>query len=114
MGIQKIEELTREWNSVTWKVIELKNLGLGEIRKLFKETYEIIEEYSTEKLIPKELSGLLLEMHDFGWWVSDLDDTPLHFLYQEIVHLINRLNKYFLTRDANTKEIENIIERIVE
>lgn len=114
MDIQKIEELTRDWQSVTWKVIEFENPGFEEVRKLFKETYEIIENYSKEELIPKELCGLLLEMHDFGWWVSDLDDTPLHFLYQEIVHLINRLNKYFLTRDANTKEIENIIERIVE
>ena len=114
MEIKKIQKLSNDWHSATWKVIEFENPGFEKVRKLFKETYEIIEKYSTEKLIPKELSGLLLEMHDFGWWVSDLDDTPLHFLYQEIVHLINRLNKYFLTRDANTKEIENIIERIVE
>lgn len=114
MDIQKIEELTRDWKSATWKVIEFENPGFDEVRKLFKETYEIIEKYSKEKLIPKELSGLLLEMHDFGWWVSDLDETPLHFLHQEIVYLISRLNKYFLTRDANTKEIENTIERIVE
>ena len=114
MEIKSIEELTREWQSVTWKVIEFENPGFEEVRKLFKETYEIIEKYSKEELIPKELCGLLLEMHDFGWWVSDLDNTPLHFLYQEIVHLISRLNKYFLTRDANTKEIENIIERIIE
>lgn len=114
MEIEKIQKITNDWHFATWKVIDFKNPGFEEVRKLFKETYEIIEEYSTEKFIPKELTGLLLEMHEFSWWVSDLDETPLHFLHQEIVYLISRLNKYFLTRDANTKEIENTIERIVE
>ncbi len=48
-------------------------------------------------------------MYEFGSWVSALDETPLHYLYQDIVSLIYKLNKYFLTRDANTKEIKQII-----
>ena len=40
MDIQKIEELTRDWQSATWKVIEFENPGFEKVRKLFKETYE--------------------------------------------------------------------------
>ena len=76
---------------------------------MFKESYDVIEEFSKEKLVPKEISDLLIEMNDFGWWVSDLDETPLHYLYQEIVSLVFELKKYFLTRDANTEMIEKII-----
>ena len=93
MEIKKIQKVMDGWHEATWTVIELKDPGFDKVRKLFEETYEIIEEYSKEKLIPKELSGLLLEMHDFGWWVSDLEETPLHHAYQEIVHLVKLLNK---------------------
>ena len=109
MELKKIEKLTHDWHSASWKVIEFENPGLAKIRKLSKEAYGFIEKYSTEKLVPKEITGLLLEMQDFAWWVSDLDETPLHYLYQEIVSLVFELKKYFLTRDANTEMIEKII-----
>ena len=109
MEPQKIEDLTCEWRAATWKVIEFVKIDLTEIGRLFKDTYNIIEIYSKEKLVPKEISGLLIEMYEFGSWVSDLDETPLHYLYQEIVSLVYKLNKYFLTSDANTKEIKQII-----
>lgn len=110
--MKTIETLTRNWHSLTWKVIEFQKLDIPELQKLFDETYKIIECYSTESLVPKEISGLLLEMHDFSWWVSDLDETPMHTHYQEIVSLVSLLNKYFLTRDANTKEIERLINQL--
>ena len=110
--MKTIETLTRDWHSLTWKVIEFQNLDIPELQKLFDETYKNIECYSIESLVPKEISGLLLEMHDFSWWVSDLDETPMHTHYQEIVSLVSLLNKYFLTRDANTKEIERLIKEL--
>lgn len=112
--MERVQKLSDVWHKATWKVIEFKNPGFENIRTLFKDTYEIIEEYSKEKLVPKELTGMLLEMYEFGWWVSDLDDTPLHRYYQEIVSVVKDLNKYFLTRDANVESIKNTIERIGE
>lgn len=112
MEIKKIQKVTDGWHKATWTVIELKNPGLDKVRKLFKETYEIIEEYSEEKLIPKELSGLLFEMHDFSWWVSDLEETPLHNSYKEIINLVAMLKKYFLTCDYNVDVIKESIEKI--
>lgn len=110
--MRTIETLTHDWHSLTWKVIEFENINLSEPQKLFRETYEILEHYSTATLVPKEICGLLLEMHDFSWWTSDLDETPMHTHYQEIVSLVSLLNKYFLTRDANTKEIERLINQL--
>ena len=109
MEIQRIEKLINEWDKVTDKVIEFENPGYEKVRALFKETFELLNKYGKDKLVPKEISGLLLEMNKFGWWVSDLDETPLHYLYQEIVSLVFELKKYFLTRDANTEMIEKII-----
>ena len=110
--MRTIETLTHDWHSLTWKVIEFQKLDIPELQKLFDETYKIIECYSTESLVPKEITALLLEMHDFSWWVCDLDETPMHTQYREIVSLVNLLNKYFLTRDANTKEIQRLIDEL--
>ena len=109
MNIAIIEKLAHDWRSMNWKVIELERVNLKSLQKLFRDTYDIIGKLSTEKLVPKEMCGLLLEMYEFSWWVTDLKDTPIHYLYQEIVSLVNELNKYFLTRDADTEEIKYII-----
>lgn len=113
MNIERIQEVTNDWRSANWKVIEFENPGFKEVRKLFLETYEIIEKYRDEKLVPKELSGLLLEMQEFSWWVSDLKETPLHCYYQEIVSVVCNLNTYFLTPVSNSEKILKNIDKIV-
>ena len=114
MELNKIKELTYAWETLTWKVIDFQDIDRSKLQKLFQDTYELLDEYSLKELVPKEISGLLLEMHDFAWWVSDLDQTPLYSLYQEIVTIVNKLNKYFLTRDVNTDEMEKIINDIIK
>lgn len=113
MEIQRIEKLINEWDKATDKVIEFENPGYEKVRALFKETFELLNKYGKDKLVPKEISSLLLEMNKFGWWVSDLEETPLHDLYQEIVSLIFDLNKCFLTCDCDFETIKDTIERIV-
>ena len=49
MNIERIQEVTNDWRSANWKVIEFENPGFKEVRKLFLETYEIIEKYRDEK-----------------------------------------------------------------
>lgn len=112
MELNKIKELTYNWETLTWKVIDFQDIDHSKLQKMFQETYELLDEYSIKELVPKEISGLLLEMRDFAWWVSDLDQTPLYSLYQEIVTIVNKLNKYFLTRDVNTDEMEHLINKL--
>lgn len=114
MNIERIQEVTNDWSSANWKVIEFENPGFKEVRKLFLETYEIIEKYQDEKLVPKELSGLLLEMQEFSWWVSNLEETPLHRYHQEIVSMMYELKGMFLKKDADTQKVKNLIEKIPE
>ena len=112
MELKKIQEVADGWRNATWKVIEFQNPGFDVVRKLFEETYTIIEKYSNEPLIPKELSGLVIEMHDFRWWISDLEDTPLHSFYQGITHLVVSLNQYLLTNVVDVQDLKNTIEEI--
>ncbi len=113
MNTETIEKLTHNWCSTTWKVIELEKVDLTALQRLIRDTYNVLDKLCTEKLVPKEMCGLLLEMHEFSWWVSDLKDTPMYYLYQEIVSLVNDLNKYFLTRDADITAIQISIQQLI-
>ena len=113
MEINEIQKVADEWNKVTWVVIEFKDPGVDKIGKLFQKTCEIIEEYHKENLVPKEISSMLLEMYDFGRWVCDLHETPLHNRYQEIVSLIFDLNNCFLTGNYDFENIKDSIEELL-
>lgn len=112
MNTAIIEKLAHDWRLIIWKVIELEKVNLKVLQRLFRDTYDILDKLSIEKLVPKEMCGLLLEIHEFSWWVTDLKDTPIHYLYQEIVSLVNELNKYFLTRDADDILIRDLIQQL--
>ena len=113
MDAQKIKRLTQEWEDVTDKVIRFENPECDKIRALFKETFDLLDGYRDSDFVPKQISALLLQMHDFGWWVSDLDKTPLYCYYQEIVSVVCDLNTYFLTPVSNSEEIIKNIDKIV-
>lgn len=108
----EIKKFIQEWHTITDEVIEFKNIDISNLQKMFRETLNIIKEFRDENLIPKEISKLLLEINNFGWWVSELGDTPLHGHYQEIVSLIYTLNKYFFTNEIDINDIETDIENI--
>ena len=112
MNLETIKKLTDNWIDASDTVIRLENPDISKIRTLFEETYTVLDKYSKEELVPKEISSLIIEMNGFSWWVSNLEDTPTHSFYQEITTLVYALNKFFLTRDYDVTTIENTIENI--
>lgn len=114
MDVQEIRSLTQEWNKAVWQVIELQHPEVDEVRRLFGLTFRVLDDYRAETLVPKELSALLLEMQDFGWWVSDLEETPLHRWYQEILSVVIDLKTYFLTGAGDPQEMAATLEKLGE
>lgn len=112
MEIQKIEKLSCEWHELTDKVIEFQEIDLLRLQELFRNSYDVIEAFRKDQLIPKAISKLFLEMNDFAWWVYDLDKTPLHEFYQGILTLISALNEHFFVCDYDVKAITEAIAKI--
>ena len=111
MDTKQIVALIEEWNNVTFRAIQFQKVSLTRIRKLLKETFELLVSYHQEPRVPKALCRLLLEMQDFGWWISDLEETPLHAYYQELNNLVWALNDYFFSGGDETA-IENVIASV--
>ena len=101
MDTKRIEFLTTGWDIMTCKVIHLFKIDLTELQDLLKESYELLHERSQEDLIPKAATGLLCEMQEFSWQVSDLKDTPLHKHHQPIVSVVNTIKDDFLSGNAD-------------
>lgn len=114
MEIKKIEQLHDDWFNITDKVIRFEEVDRLQLQKLFSESFDVIEEFSKEALVPKQISKLLLDIQDFYWWVMTLEDTPLHAFYQDIGNLFWDLSTYFLTRDYDVRKIEKMIDEIPE
>jgi hypothetical protein len=105
MELTKIDRLIHKWDALTDEVIALDEIEPTEVKRLFRETYEVLDVYSKDELVPKSISKLLLEMNDFARWVYDLHESPLHKHYQEILSLVMILNKHFMTRDADIDKL---------
>lgn len=85
MDVQKIKRLTKEWKDVSDKVIRFKDPVCDRIRGLFRETFDLLDRYRESDFVPKEICGLLFEVHDFMWWANDLEETPMHNYYGNII-----------------------------
>ena len=112
MDNEKFKELADGWKAATEQALKFEEIDRKVLSKLFLETYRIIKEYCHEDMVPKELFRVLWEMNDFHWWVIESEETPIHFLYQEITSLVIELN-YFVVRGwTNELDIRYLIAKI--
>ena len=109
MEIARISTIVYDWNATVNAFNEAETVDLEELQKLFNETYVLLDEYSNDKMVPKEICKLLIAMNDLNWLVCHTPVSSIENVYLEIIYLINNLTKYFLTRDADTERIKNII-----
>ena len=65
MEYENIKGITREWQDMTNKVLNLKVIPITDIEELITDTYEILDKYHKETLIPKAITELLLETESF-------------------------------------------------
>ena len=65
MEYENIKGITREWQDMTNNVINLKEIPIANIENLIVNTYEILDKYHQETLIPKAITELLLGTESF-------------------------------------------------
>lgn len=112
MSCLTINILTEDWDLITDNVIRFEEIDIENLKSLLTDTYEILKSYSKEKLVPKEISGLLLAVKNFSWWVMDLEETPLHHLYQQIGNIVSEMNISFLIKGFEDGKIDSLIKEL--
>ena len=112
MSCVTINLLIEQWDLITDDVIRFKEIDIEELKELLTDTYKILKSYSKDELVPKEISGLLLAAKDFFWWVIDLEETPIHHLYQQIGNILREINMGFLMNGFEDGKTETLIKEL--
>lgn len=117
MTIKTINSVIGKWEEMTHTVFELKKLSLEDMQTLLKETYLILTTYHKDSLIPKEISKLFLEIEDFLYFSSLMEEKEngLGFYHwQELFHLVKALEKGFFEGKYSCDYPKLIITDVVD
>lgn len=98
MKIEKVNNIISQWQKMTHTVLDLNTFSLKDMQALLKETYLVLTTYHKDSLIPKEISKLFLEIEDFLYFSSLMEEKERglgYYHWQEIFHLIKSLEKGF-------------------
>ena len=109
METKQLEFLTTGWRIMTCKAANLIDLDVKELQDLLKESHAFLHELSREDSIPKAATALLWEMQEFSWWLSTLEATPMHYLYQPVIDAVNAIKEDFLTGNTDPKTVETVM-----
>ena len=98
MKLETINSVTGKWQEMTNIVLDLKRFSLEDVQSLLKDTYTILTTYHKEQLVPKEISKLILEMNEFLYFITIMDNEDLCIdlnLYQYISSITDALKRGF-------------------
>ena len=97
-----IIDTAKAWFDLTHVVLDLKKIPAPQLQNILKDTYEILYFYHRQDCAPKMVSKLLLEMDEFLYFVSLMEDSEVEkdFYYYQAVSCIAKALKqgYFLGR----------------
>ena len=102
MKYTELEQLTSTWEAMTSAVLKLEKLSLPEMQVLLSETYQALRKFYQDKLVPKEISRILLGMEDFLYFAALMEEKEVgidFYNYQYISSIVAALKKGFFNAD---------------
>ncbi len=98
MSYNEITKIIQDWQDVTGIVVSLKELPVKKVEKLLKETYFVMNTFHKDELIPKELGELFLEIEEFLYFSSIMEENEMptdYYRWQKIFTIVKSLEKGF-------------------
>ena len=110
MRISKVELLIHDWYELSQND---DPIDLKEAQRIAKDTYELLNEYAPQNLIPKPVANLLVVME---WFVSGQ-----HYLlysendkyYKDMVSIISKLTRTFFENNFENSDVCDFIEGLI-
>ena len=99
MEYKALEQIANEWQQMTSTVMDLQDISLSEIQGLLKDTYQALTAFHNDVLIPKEVCKILLEMEDFLYFASLMEEKEVgesFYHWREIFVISTALKTGFL------------------
>ena len=98
----KLKQLANQWEEMTHTVLALEQIPVENLQNLLKETYKTLVVFHKDELVPKEISKLFLEMEDFLYFSSLMEEKEVgigYYYYEKVRDIIKALEEGFLNGD---------------
>ena len=102
MTNEELQQITSAWKSMTYTVLDLEKFSLSAMQKLLDKTYQALREHYKNKSAPKEVTNILLEMYEFLYFTSLMEEKEVgidFYHYQYISSIVAALRKGFFESD---------------
>lgn len=102
MENNELKQIAYNWKSMTDTVLDLEKFSLSEMQILLSDTYKALRTYHKENVAPKEVSNILLEMYEFLYFTSLMEEKEVgvnFYQYQYISSIVAALRKGFFEAD---------------
>ena len=102
MKNKELKQIAYNWKSMTDTVLDLEKFSLSEMQILLSDTYQVLRTYHKENVTPKEVSNILLEMYEFLYFTSLMEEKEVgvnFYQYQYISSIVAALRKGFFEAD---------------
>jgi hypothetical protein len=99
---KELKQIAYNWKSMTDTVLDLEKFSLSEMQILLSDTYKALRTYHKENVAPKEVSNILLEMYEFLYFTSLMEEKEVgvnFYQYQYISSIVAALRKGFFEAD---------------
>lgn len=102
MKNKELKQIAYNWKSMTDTVLDLEKFSLSEMQILLSDTYKALRTHHKENVAPKEVSNILLEMYEFLYFTSLMEEKEVgvnFYQYQYISSIVAALRKGFFEAD---------------
>ena len=102
MKNKELKQIAYNWKSMKDTVLDLEKFSLSEMQILLSDTYKALRTYHKENVAPKEVSNILLEMYEFLYFTSLMEEKEVgvnFYQYQYISSIVAALRKGFFEAD---------------
>ena len=94
----EVSRIARRWSRLSGVVLELKKIPEKQLQQLLKDSYEALYAYHQAELVPKAVASLMLEMGDFLYFASLMEEKEVtvdFYYYQAVDAVIQALKTGF-------------------
>ena len=94
----KLTFLADRWDEKVDEILDLNELSVLEMQDLLRDTYEVLTAWHKEKLTPKGVSRILLNMEQYLYFsqVMESDEVPdAFYFFQQIYQIVRAMEEGF-------------------
>ncbi len=92
------ELLLNEWRQMTATVLDLNEIPCNKLQLVLKESYKVLSAFQSDSLVPKEIAQLFLEMEEFLYFASVMEDNEKgtdYYNFRKLFLIIRAFKKGF-------------------